>query len=512
MTGLDPDVRAAAGRESPGAAIQRILRAARAHYGMDVAFVSEFADGRRVFRFVDSDLADSIVQVGGGDPLEESYCQRVVDGRLPQVIPDAQKNIVAATLPVTAALPVGAHLSVPIELSDGTVYGTLCCFKAGPDSSLSERDGAIMHLFASLLAGYLHRLQDAGPQPDAPTGPPPEPPVETAQDQQLQRMELVAWPAVGVLSLGAVWFSVEHLTGSHPLPRYIETAISVAGLVSVAILAILASRFRAVATRLVTSSVELARRDAMERAADDVFAARHARILEVLAARDSLRMVFQPIFSLSDGSLVGHEALARFVGDRTPDAWFREAHDVGLGVELELRAVTEAIDRFDFSEGYLSVNVSPDALRSSALQNFLKQSPDACRLVLELTEHAVIEDYEIVSACIADVRHLGTRLAVDDAGSGFASMRHIIDLAPDIVKIDRSIIDHVDTDPSREALVESLVRFAIDIGATVVAEGVERSEERDACRRLGVHSAQGYLLGRPADQAHRPAGGPNGRS
>ncbi|MDQ3574146.1 MAG: GAF domain-containing protein, partial [Actinomycetota bacterium] len=128
------------------------LRAIRTHLGMDVAFVSEFREDQRVFRYVDAASQDSPVCAGGAGPLEESYCQRVVDGRLPELIHDARQVPAAMELPVTAALPVGAHMSVPIRLKDGQVYGTFCCFSYAPDHSLTERDLAMMRVFADLTA------------------------------------------------------------------------------------------------------------------------------------------------------------------------------------------------------------------------------------------------------------------------------------------------------------------------------------------------------------------------
>jgi GAF domain-containing protein len=109
-------------------AIRALLSNLRAHLGMEVAFISEFRDGQRVFRYVDSDWPENPVIEGCGDPLEESYCQRVVDGRLPQVIQDAQELPEAAAIPATRTLPVGAHISVPIRTGDGRVYGTFCAF------------------------------------------------------------------------------------------------------------------------------------------------------------------------------------------------------------------------------------------------------------------------------------------------------------------------------------------------------------------------------------------------
>ena len=133
------------------------LRAIRTHLGMDVAFVSEFTEGQRIFRHVDASADDSPVREGEGHPLEESYCQRVVDGRLPELITDACALPAALELPITTALPLGAHLSVPIRLKDGRVYGTFCCFSYTPDHSLNERDIAMMRVFADLTADQLDR-------------------------------------------------------------------------------------------------------------------------------------------------------------------------------------------------------------------------------------------------------------------------------------------------------------------------------------------------------------------
>ena len=135
--------------------LERGLSAIRTHLGMEVAFISEFVDGRRVFRHVDAGAADAPVVVGASDPLEESYCQRVVDGRLPELIPDACLNAEALTLAATQALPVGAHLSVPIRLADGRLYGTFCCFSRSPDHSLTRRDLDMMRVFAQMAAAEI---------------------------------------------------------------------------------------------------------------------------------------------------------------------------------------------------------------------------------------------------------------------------------------------------------------------------------------------------------------------
>lgn len=133
--------------------ISRLLRRVRHAFRMDVVFVSEFKGGMRVFKHVDAaGDAVGIVKEEAADPLEESYCQRVVDGRLPQAIPDANDLAEARALPVTQALPVGAHLSVPIRLYNGEVYGTLCCFSRTPDPGLAQADAQALQAVADLIA------------------------------------------------------------------------------------------------------------------------------------------------------------------------------------------------------------------------------------------------------------------------------------------------------------------------------------------------------------------------
>ena len=137
-----------------------ILRSVRTHLGMDVAFISEFTDGRRVFRHVESAAGKKCIEVGGSDPLEESYCHWVAKGKLPQMIRDPADHPFAASLTVTNSLPVGAHLSVPIRLRNGDVYGTFCCFSSRPDPSLTPRDLATMEAFAQLAGEQIQQGLD----------------------------------------------------------------------------------------------------------------------------------------------------------------------------------------------------------------------------------------------------------------------------------------------------------------------------------------------------------------
>jgi GAF domain-containing protein len=131
--------------------VPQVLRLIREHLKMDVVFVSEFVDGRRVFRRVDTGPTARVIEVGQSSPLEESFCQRVIDGRLPGLVRDLSQEPVFPELPPTD-FPIGAHLSTPIVLNDGRVYGTLCCFSFAPNLDLTQRDLKKLELSAQLTA------------------------------------------------------------------------------------------------------------------------------------------------------------------------------------------------------------------------------------------------------------------------------------------------------------------------------------------------------------------------
>jgi PAS domain S-box-containing protein len=211
-------------------------------------------------------------------------------------------------------------------------------------------------------------------------------------------------------------------------------------------------------------------------------------------------MVFQPIIELATGKPVGAEALARFPAqpNRTPEEWFADAADVGLGVELELAAIRAAVAQLDALPAgtYLSLNAGPDTVVSPQLHQLLRSAP-ASRLVVELTEHIAVADYAALTEALDALRCRGVRLAVDDAGSGFSSLQHILNLKPDIIKLDRALVEAIDTDPARRALAGALLTFANEIGAQVIAEGIENLREQTVLRRLGVRYGQGFHLGRP---------------
>jgi EAL domain-containing protein (putative c-di-GMP-specific phosphodiesterase class I)/FixJ family two-component response regulator len=244
---------------------------------------------------------------------------------------------------------------------------------------------------------------------------------------------------------------------------------------------------------------ELTGRLQIEGEEEELLKAQSERIRDVLDGA-KLSMVFQPIVDLETEVVVGFEALARFpfAPDRPTEAWFTEAAAVGLRRELELAAVAAALEALPEApvEPYLSVNAMPDTLASEGLAELLAAAP-AERLVLEITEHAPVRDYEALNAAMQRMRGRGIRLAVDDAGSGFASLRHILQLAPDIIKIDIALTRNVYKDPARRALAAGLISFANELGATIVAEGIQSRQELDALRNLGVRYGQGFYLGRP---------------
>jgi EAL domain-containing protein (putative c-di-GMP-specific phosphodiesterase class I)/CheY-like chemotaxis protein len=223
------------------------------------------------------------------------------------------------------------------------------------------------------------------------------------------------------------------------------------------------------------------------------------RIRSVLR-RDVMRMVYQPIADLRDGRIVGVEALARIHADpvRPPDAWFDEARSVGLGLELEMAAVRKALAELGRipQDVYLAINVSPATVATDDFLKGLARSPGH-RVVIEVTEHAPVEDYGSMRRDLDPVLQLGVRVAVDDAGAGFASLRHILQLSPNIIKLDMSLTRGIDRDQARRALAAGLISFAGEISATIVAEGIESREELETLGSLGVSFGQGFFIGEP---------------
>jgi EAL domain-containing protein (putative c-di-GMP-specific phosphodiesterase class I)/CheY-like chemotaxis protein len=213
---------------------------------------------------------------------------------------------------------------------------------------------------------------------------------------------------------------------------------------------------------------------------------------------------FQPIVRLGSGVVIGVEALTRFDDGARPDVRFAEATRIGMGRALERATITAAVEAaVDLPpETFLSLNVSPDVLlHDLALAGIIAGAGRP--VIVELTEHERIDDYDAVRAAFARLGP-GVRLAVDDAGSGYASLRHILNLRPAFMKLDMEWVHGIDADPIRRSLVSGLAYFGEQTSCELIAEGIETEAERAALMELGVPLGQGFLLGRP-----RPAQNPD---
>jgi EAL domain-containing protein (putative c-di-GMP-specific phosphodiesterase class I) len=383
---------------SAGAQILSVLRAVRRHLAMDVGFISEFVAGDRVFRFSDAGTTHNPVVVGTHAPLEQSFCYYVAKGLMPGLMRDAAEDPVAARLPATREMPVGAHLSVPLRHADGETYGTVCCFSFTPDRSLTTRDLATLRLCADVVESILWKDRDAAREREA----------------------------------------------------------------------------------------------------------KHRRIAGTIAA-EAVEMVFQPIYRTADGGLAAFEALARFAtpagagsAGSGPDAWFADAAEVGLGEELEFLAMRKSLRALPaLAPGIrLSLNLSPASLASPRLAEAMAGAALE-RVVVELTEHAAVASYEALRTVLEPYRRRGLSLAIDDVGAGHATLRHVLDLAPEFIKLDMSLIRSIDAHSGRRALAEALTGYGRRIGCEIVAEGVETAAEYAVLKGLGVTRVQGFLTGRP---------------
>ncbi len=222
--------------------------------------------------------------------------------------------------------------------------------------------------------------------------------------------------------------------------------------------------------------------------------------LEAVLEAGQLTVALQPIVRLRDGAVVGYEALARFPVeyDLSTGRWFEEAARHGMSIQLELAAAQVALRQLARipADAYLAINVSPETACSDGLASML-EAYDTRRLVLEITEHTPVEDYGRLNARLSALQALGVRIAVDDTGAGFSSLRHVLRLAPDIIKLDSTLVREVDQRPRMQVLITALLTFARGTQAELVAEGVETVEQLETLKALGVPYAQGYHLGHP---------------
>jgi EAL domain-containing protein (putative c-di-GMP-specific phosphodiesterase class I)/FixJ family two-component response regulator len=244
---------------------------------------------------------------------------------------------------------------------------------------------------------------------------------------------------------------------------------------------------------------ELATRLQLERDVDEQLFAWEEQIQRILES-GGLDCVFQPIVALETEEPVGFEALARFDSEpvRGPGAWFAEATTMGRALELEVAAVEVAIASIDRlpADAFMALNVSPASIVSPRLLEMIGRVP-LDRVIVEVTEQAPITDYPTLRSALAALRSGGARVAVDDVGAGHASLRHILQLDPDLIKLDVSLTRQIESQRTQQALASALVTFAREVGASVIAVGIETEAELAVIRELGIPLGQGYYFGHP---------------
>jgi EAL domain-containing protein (putative c-di-GMP-specific phosphodiesterase class I) len=232
--------------------------------------------------------------------------------------------------------------------------------------------------------------------------------------------------------------------------------------------------------------------------------ARLRRVMGAVIAGHGRHAVLQPIVDLATGQGVAAEGLSRFdaseLGTRAPAQWFDDAGRLGLRGDLELATATSVLDLLDDglpSVVALSVNLAPTTVLSPQFEALLA-GRRLSRVIVEMTEHAPVDDYDQLCDVLRPYREQGLRVAVDDAGAGYSSLKHVLSLQPDLIKVDMALVRRCDRDLARRTLLSALTDFAEATECRLVAEGVETEDELRAVAACGVHLAQGYYLGRPS--------------
>lgn len=226
------------------------------------------------------------------------------------------------------------------------------------------------------------------------------------------------------------------------------------------------------------------------------------RIIE----RRAVELAFQPLADLQTLRVVAVEALPRFRTRpmRPPETWFAEAARHGSLVDLELVALTAAIGRMEMlpSDAFLAASISSETIVSDRFRDLLRGA-ELNRIALELKEYSADHE-ELPTGALDELRAGGVRVAVHHAGSGPWSLLPVVRLAPNLIKVDMSTLRETSADPAGHEPVSSIIGFAVDIGAAVVADGVETEREIEMLRGLGIDLAQGNYLARPGQI---PSGG-----
>ena len=230
-------------------------------------------------------------------------------------------------------------------------------------------------------------------------------------------------------------------------------------------------------------------------------------LLEAAIAHEQVDLLFQPIIDASSGLTVGAEALARSPIARDPEVLFARAASAALGERLSRLVQRKALRCAAVWEGPLrnltiSINLLPADISREGYERWLMDENDAAgidpaRITLEITESALLADRQTVAARLATLRNAGLRIAVDDFGTGYASLAYLISLPLDMLKIDRGLIADVVGDGRAQIVVKALIAMARELGLTVVVEGVETSGQLALLKEWGCDLYQGFLGSAP---------------
>lgn len=234
---------------------------------------------------------------------------------------------------------------------------------------------------------------------------------------------------------------------------------------------------------------------------------RRGDVLAVISGTRHARMIFQPLVDLQQGVAVGFEALAR-LGARlstAPGPWFAAAARGALTGDLEAVLVTEALAARSTlpTATFLTVNVSPAVLSHPAVLQAFGRAGELDNVVVELTENSQFGDERLLRDAVAALRDRGARFALDDVGVGWAGLKQVADLRPDIVKLDRHLVAGAPADPIKQAIAQMMLDLCARLGVTLLVEGVETLEELDLFARMGIPLAQGFVFGQPSAAPRR---------
>ena len=265
--------------------------------------------------------------------------------------------------------------------------------------------------------------------------------------------------------------------------------------------------------RQVWAALDTALADAL-RARDLAGSSRVERI-RTLLVDERLHAVYQPIVDVSERTVLGYEALSRPAADMfpRPDLMLKAASETGLLWDAERLCRKRIIEGLSgqYPAGLLLfINVEPDSLEdpefrdSRIVQTFESAGILPDRVVLEMTEHSAVQDFQSFRKTVFFFRSLGFKLAIDDMGAGFSGLKTLTEMAPEFIKMDLSLIRDIHLNPLKQEMIASILRFAANTGSAVISEGVEKIEEMQTLRRLGVRFAQGYLLARPGSPLPAP--------